>query len=78
VKTTHPEEHAIEVIGPDGAVHGGNIEIHVSSSEQVVEPLPTSQAEKLVGKVSEANKSHANVLTRSLWTFVMIGGFISM
>lgn len=77
-KPASSDQHNIEVIGPDGVVHGGNIEVHVSSSEQILDPLPVSRTEKMVDTVAEANKKHANVVTRSLWTFVMIGGFIGL
>lgn len=77
-KTASSDEHIVEVIGPNGVVHQGNIEVHVSSSEQIMDPIPPSQTGEVANTVTEANKKHANVLTRSLWTFVMIGGFIGI
>jgi hypothetical protein len=77
-RTVPTVEHKIEMIGPDGIAHEGNIEIRVSSSEQVIDPLPTSKMETIAKKVVETDKKHANVVTRSFWTFVMIGGFIGI
>lgn len=75
---TKNEEGTLKVITPSGAEVQGNLEFKFSSSDQVLPSLPKSGAENIVEKMSEANKKHANVVTRAFWTFVMIGGFICM
>jgi hypothetical protein len=66
--------HSIDVIGPDGRRHDGNIEVKISSSEQTIPALPQTKPEAVIHTLNTPKTS--NVVKRTLTTFMMIGGFI--